>query len=118
MKTYHRETTSSLFHELKSSPERLDFRHCRLLHQRDSFFSSGQITSIRMWHRKVLNALEYRRKKYVNLGTDIHNSIQRRPYDPDGTAELLTVEDYTNYGWLHRMSPCDSLVLCTLHTLF
>ena len=82
MDMYHRDIAERLHHELLVSPDRLDFRHRHLLQQRSSFFSLAPINSVHMWHRKILNAMDYRRKKNVSLGSDIRNWILCRPYDP------------------------------------
>ena len=82
MDAYHRETAQSLFEELKIHPERLDFSHRNLLRRNPAFFFTGTIASIRMWHKKALASLEYRRRKNTSLGADIRNWVLSRPYDP------------------------------------
>ena len=82
MDAYYRDSAQKLFDELKLHPERLEFSHRNLLRRRTTFFTTGNISSIRMWHRKAITSLEYRRKKNTNLGADIRNWILTRPYDP------------------------------------
>ena len=82
MENYHRDTALSLFDELRKNPERLEFRHRKLLRYRPNFFTRSHITSVRMWYQKALSSLDYRKKKNATLGADIRNWTLCRPRDP------------------------------------